>query len=84
MYSGQIAVTADIIKKIRRDATSQFNSGNDDAAKALREEADSLTGLIPEFQKKLDGLKSKALSAQIADTVIDATLEVHPDLQELT
>ena len=80
MVAGQIAITEDIIKQIRRDATAEFDAGHDEAAKALREEANSLTSLIGILNNKLNRLKSKVRAQQIADTVIDANLE----LSELT
>jgi hypothetical protein len=76
MIAGQIAIVEDIIKQARSDAQAEFNDGNDKEAVALREFATRITDLIGILNKKKDGLESKVRSSQIADTILDANLEV--------
>jgi mRNA degradation ribonuclease J1/J2 len=74
---GQIAVVEQIISDVRTQARGFFESGEDDAAKAMRDYATALAGgLLTVLQQKKEGLASKVRSQQITDTVIDATLEV--------
>jgi len=75
MIAGQIAIVEDIIKQARSDAQAEFNDGNDKEAVALREFATRITDRIGILKKK-DGLASKVRSSQIADTILDANLEV--------
>lgn len=73
---GQISIVEDVIKQARSNAVGYFEAGNDEAAKSLREFAAHMSDLLDILNKKLAGMKSKSRTAQIADTVIDAGLEV--------
>ena len=84
MLAGQIVIVEDIIKQIRRDAGREFDAGHDEAAKALRNEADAIGDLIVILEQKKASLASTVRREQIGDTVIDASLTVHPDFAEYT
>ena len=73
--AGQIAVVKDIIAQAKNNALANFEDGNDSAAAALRDFAGSLDSLLRILANKQEGLKSQVRREQIADTVIDATLE---------
>lgn len=76
MIAGQIALVEDIIKQARSDAQQEFNAGRDPEAVALREFANRLGDLTIILNKKKEGMAPKVRAAQIADTVVDASLEV--------
>jgi hypothetical protein len=76
MIAGQIEIVKDIVKQARVNATSEFNAGHDPEAIALREFANQIERLLEILDKKKEGLASKVRSAQIADTIVDANLEV--------
>lgn len=80
MIAGQIGVTEDIISQARIYATYYFNAGKDAEALSIRDFADTLTSLLGVLQSKQARLKSKARSAQIADTVFDSGIR----FEELT
>jgi len=76
MVAGQIEIVKDIVKQARVNATSEFNAGHDPEAIVLREFANQIETLIEILDKKKDGLASRVRSSQIADTIVDANLEV--------
>jgi flagellar biosynthesis/type III secretory pathway protein FliH len=76
--AAQVALAKDVVKEARRMAVVLFEEGKDEGAVALRTFGDSFASLIEVFEKKQAALASKTRASQITDTVIDATLEVHP------